>query len=107
MTTFTRTRPATATGQLRLGAALMALAGIAFIGYGVIFFVRNFSGSFLEVGIGPGEVGVGRDDIKAFDTNLYGYISHLHIALSGFIAATGLATAALSWYGVRRGQWWA
>ena len=34
-------------------------------------------------------------------------ISHLHIALSGFIAATGLAIAALSWFGVRRGERWA
>jgi hypothetical protein len=35
------------------------------------------------------------------------YISHLHIALSGFITATGLAIAGLSWYGVRRGERWA
>jgi hypothetical protein len=107
MTTITRTRPTTTSGQLRLGAALMALAGVAFIGYGVIFFARNFSGSFLELGIGPGEVGASRDEIKAFDPNLFEYISHLHIALAGFIAATGLATAALAWYGVRRGLMWA
>ncbi len=28
-------------------------------------------------------------------------------AVSGFIAAAGLAVAALSWYGVRRGERWA
>jgi hypothetical protein len=94
-------------GALRLGATLMALAGLAFIGYAVIFFVRNFTGAFLELGIGPGEVGVGRDQIKAFNPDLYHYIGHLHIAVSGFIAATGLATAALAWYGVRRGELWA
>ena len=38
---------------------------------------------------------------------MYHYISHLHVAVSGFIAATGLAVAGLSWYGVRRGQMWA
>jgi hypothetical protein len=97
----------TGTGQVRLGGALMALAGVAFIGYAVIFFIRNFTGAFLELGIGPGEVAVGRDEIRAFDPDLYEYISHLHIAVSGFIAATGLATAALSWYGVRQGLWWA
>jgi hypothetical protein len=102
-------RPTTvATPQaLRLGATLMALAGLAFIGYAVIFFVRNFTGAFLELGIGPAEVGVGRDQIEAFNPDLYHYIGHLHIAVSGFIAATGLATAALAWYGVRRGELWA
>jgi hypothetical protein len=102
-------RPATTAvpGALRLGAALMALAGVAFIGYAVIFFVRNFTGAFLELGIGPGEVAVGRDEIRAFNPDLYHYISHLHIAVAGFIAATGLATAALAWFGVRRGQLWA
>jgi hypothetical protein len=94
-------------GALRLGATLMALAGLAFIGYAVIFFVRNFTGAFLELGIGPGEVGVDRDQINAFNPDLYHYIGHLHIAVSGFIAATGLATAALAWYGVRRGEMWA
>ena len=102
-------RPATqaTTGTLRLGAGLMAVAGLAFIGYAVIFLVRNFTGAFLELGIGPGQVPVGRADIQAFSPDLYQYISHLHIAVSGFIAATGLATASLAWHGVRRGQWWA
>lgn len=108
MTTITH-RPAAATtsGTLRLGSALMALAGLAFIGYAAIFFVRNFTDSFLELGIGPKQVPVGKDQINGFSPELYHYISHLHIAVSGFIAATGLATAALSWYGVRTGQMWA
>jgi hypothetical protein len=94
-------------GTLRLGAALMSIAGLAFIGYAVIFFIRNFTGSFLELGIGHNEVDVGRTEIKAFSPDLYEYISHLHIAVSGFIAATGLAVAALSWFGVRHGELWA
>jgi hypothetical protein len=85
----------------------MALAGIGFIGYAVIFFVRNFTDSFLELGIGPNEVDVGKDAIQQFSPSLYEYISHLHIAVSGFIAAAGLATAALAWFGVRRGLRWA
>ena len=85
----------------------MALAGIGFIGYALIFFVRNFTDSFLELGIGPNEVDVGKDAIRQFSPSLYDYISHLHIAVSGFIAAAGLATAALAWFGVRRGHLWA
>src|SRR5262245_18736796 len=106
-TTANRPAPSTATGTLRLGAGLMAFAGLAFIGYAVIFFVRNFTDSFLELGIGPAQVPVGRAEIEAFSPHLYHYISLLHIAVSGFIAATGLATASLAWFGVRRGQWWA
>jgi hypothetical protein len=85
----------------------MALAGLAFIGYAVIFFVRNFTGAFLELGIGEEQVDVGREEIQAFSPDLYEYVSHLHIAVSGFIAAAGLATASLAWFGVRRGLWWA
>lgn len=93
--------------RLRLGSAIMALGGLGFVGYGVIFFVQNFSDSFLELGIGSEQVGVGKQQIEEFNPDLVHYISHLHIALSGFIAAAGIAVAALAWYGVRRGQWWA
>ncbi|HEX2273055.1 MAG TPA: hypothetical protein VHG90_04175 [Acidimicrobiales bacterium] len=101
--------PAAASLDRRLtwGSAIMALAGIGFIGYAQIFFVRNFTDSFLELGIGPNEVDVGKDAIRQFSPSLYDYISHLHIAVSGFIAAAGLATAALAWFGVRRGHLWA
>jgi hypothetical protein len=93
--------------RLKTGAALMALAGIAFIGYAIVFFIMNFTDSFLELGIGVNEVNVGREEIAAFSPQLFHYISHLHIAVSGFIAATGLAVAALAWFGVRRRQTWA
>ena len=92
---------------LKWGVYLMSLAGLAFIGYGAVFFVLNFTGHFLELGIGSGQVASGKDEITAFDNDLYHYISHLHIALSGFIASTGLAVVALSWFGVRRRQMWA
>jgi len=85
----------------------MTFAAIGFIGYGVIFLIRNFTDSFLELGIGHSEVDVSKDQITQFSPSLFHYISHLHIAVSGFIAATGLAVAFLSWFGVRRGYMWA
>lgn len=97
----------TAESHLRLGSAVMTLSGLGFVGYGLIFFVRNFTDSFLELGIGPAQVDVGRTQIEAFSPDLYHYISHLHIAVSGFIVAAGIAVAALAWYGVRRGETWA
>ena len=93
--------------RLRLGASIMAVAGLGFVGYGVLFFVRNFTDSFLELGIGREQVDVGRSEIEQFSPDLLHYVSHLHIAVSGFIAAAGIAVAALAWYGVRRGDLWA
>jgi hypothetical protein len=104
----TATFASTAAGEAKLtrGAAIMAIAGIGFVGYGLLFFVQNFTG-FLELGISRAEVDVGRAEIEAFSPSLVHYLSHLHIALSGFIAAAGIAVAALAWFGVRRGELWA
>jgi hypothetical protein len=106
-TTSTAMRTATQESRLRLGSAIMALGGLGLVGYGVIFFIRNFTDSFLELGIGPDQVDVGKTQIHDFSPELEHYISHLHIAVAGFIAAAGIAVAALAWYGVRRGEWWA
>lgn len=99
--------PRAESSALKAGSMLMLIAALGFIGYAVIFFVRNFTDSFLELGIGPNEVNVGKDRIIDFSPSLYHYIGHLHIAVSGFIAATGLAVAFLVWFGVRRGHLWA
>lgn len=107
--TTTSTAPAARTddARLRLGSSIMAVAGLGFVGYGVLFFVRNFTDAFLELGIGPEQVDVGKNEIEQFSPDLLHYVSHLHIAVSGFIAAAGIAVAALAWYGVRRGELWA
>jgi len=108
MTTTTASERTVATSSaVRNGATLMALAAAGFIGYAVLFLVRNFTDSFLELGIGPNEVNVGKDQIQQFSPSLYHYISHLHLAVSGFIAATGMAVLLLAIYGVRSGQAWA
>jgi hypothetical protein len=93
--------------DLKRGSWLMGVAAAGFIGYAVIFFVRNFTDAFLELGIGPNQVSVGREEIQAFSPSLYHYIGHLHIAVSGFIAATGVAVLFLVAYGVRKGELWA
>src|SRR4029434_7527563 len=60
------TRQPAAEASLRWGSWLMGIAAVGFIGYAVIFLVRNFTDSFLELGIGPDEVHVGKDDIQQF-----------------------------------------
>jgi len=93
--------------SLRIGSWLMILGAVAFIGYAILFFVLNFTDRFLELGIGHDQVDVGKDEIEALSPSLKDYISHLHVPVAGFIAATGLAAALLTWFGVRRGYMWA
>jgi hypothetical protein len=108
MSTYAQRIPLVApVAALRVGSTLMGLAGLGFVGYGVIFFVLNFTDSFLELGVGANEVSVGRAEIQEFSPSLYQYVAHLHIAVAGFIAACGVAVAALAWFGVRSGQRWA
>lgn len=105
--TTERALPEAAEKDLRFGSWLMGAAAAGFIGYAVIFLIRNFTDSFLELGIGPNEVNVGKEAIQNFSPSLFEYISHLHIAVAGFIAATGVAVLFLVVYGVRRGELWA
>ena len=103
MTVADRTGAGPVAGALRVGSWLMGAAAAGFVGYAVIFFIRNFTDSFLELGIGPNEVNVGKDEIQAFSPALYPYIGHLHIAVSGFIAATGVAVLFLVAFGLVAG----
>ncbi len=105
-TTVTTTGAADSDRKIRLGAGLMAVAGLGFVGYGIIFLVMNFSDQFLELGITEGEVPVGRQEISEFSPELFHYISHLHIAIAGMLIAIGIGVAVLAWIGVRRGEAW-
>lgn len=100
------TDTATANTDLANGSLLMALAGVAFIGYGLVFLVWNFAGGGFELGVDAIN-GVTRADLNAFEPGVMHYISHLHVATAAFIISTGVAVAGLAWYGVRRGELWA
>ncbi|TMH17286.1 MAG: hypothetical protein E6H70_07445 [Betaproteobacteria bacterium] len=91
---------------VRTGSTLMLIAGLAFIGYAVVFFIRSFTGTGFELGVETLN-GVTKEQLNALNPAVVYYINHLHIATAGFIAATGIAVAALSWWGVRKGEWWA
>jgi cytochrome bd-type quinol oxidase subunit 1 len=84
----------------------MLIASLAFVGYAVVFFFRAFSGSGFELGVSTLN-GVTEDNLNNLNPAIMHYIRHLHVAIAGFISATGIAVAALSWYGVRRKEWWA
>jgi len=85
----------------------MAVGGLGFVAYAALFIARTFSSQLLELGIGRKEVDVSSQQIEVFSPSLHHYLFHLQLGTGGFIAAIGLAVAALSWFGVRRGERWA
>lgn len=89
--------------NIRTGSILMALAGIGFVGYGLVFLVLNFVGSGFEIGVST----LGGLTPAELDPAVAYYISHLHVATAAFITSTGIAVTALSWYGVRQRLTWA
>lgn len=92
--------------SLNTGATLMLIASLAFIGYAVVFFFRAFAGGGFELGV-TALNGMTPENLMTLNPAVMHYITHLHLAVAAFIAATGIAVGALSWYGVRRGEWWA
>lgn len=88
------------------GTWMVLIAGFALVAYGAFFVWRNFNG-FIELGLTPTHVGATPEKIRAFSPRLYNYISHLQIAVAGFIVALGVAVVSLAWNGMRRRVRWA
>lgn len=84
----------------------MTLGAVSFIGYAAVFLYRSFSGAGFELGVDTLN-GVTQAQLNALNPAVVSYIRHLHVATSAFIAATGIAVAALSWFGVRQRLLWA
>jgi len=91
---------------LRNGASLMVLGALIFLAYAVVFLFRAFASEGFELGVETLN-GVTRQQLDGLNPAIMGYMTHLHVALSGFIAATAIAAGALAWYGVRDGLAWA
>jgi len=92
--------------SLRNGAGLMVLGALIFLVYAVVFLFRAFGSSGFELGVDTLN-GITTDQLDKLNPAIMGYITHLHVAIAGFIAATAIAAGGLAWYGVRDGLWWA
>jgi len=92
--------------SLRNGAGLMVLGALLFFVYAVVFFFRAFTSSGFEIGVETLN-GVTPQQLNELNPAIMGYITHIHVALAGFAAATAIAAGGLAWYGVRNGLWWA
>ena len=92
--------------SLRNGAGLIVLGALIFLAYAVVFLFRAFGSSGFELGVETLN-GVTPQQLDGLNPAIMGYITHLHLAIAGFIAATAIAAGGLAWYGVRDGLWWA
>jgi len=88
------------------GATTMVVGALIFLIYAIVFFFRALSGSGFELGVATLN-GVTPEQLNKLNPAIVGYITHLHLATAGFIAATAIAVIGLAWYGVRAGAWWA
>lgn len=88
------------------GAATMLVGAVIFLIYAVVFFFRALWGGGFELGVATLN-GVTPEQLNQLNPAIMGYITHLHLATAGFIAATAIAVIGLTWYGVRAGAWWA
>lgn len=84
----------------------MVLGTLMFAAYAAVFFVLSLTSAGFEIGV-PTLNGVTPDDLDALNPAVMAYITHLHLAVAGFIASTSVALLALCRYGVRQGYWWA
>jgi hypothetical protein len=82
----------------------MVLGALIFLVYAVVFLFRAFSSTGFELGVETLN-GVTPQRLDGINPAIMAYITHLHVATAGFIAAT--AAGGLAWYGVRNGFWWA
>ncbi len=79
---------------------------VLFLAYAIVFIFRAFSGTGFEIGVATLN-GVTPAQLNRLNPAVMAYITHLHVATAGFIAATAIAVIGLTWYGVRAGAWWA
>ena len=106
MTTQAHNTTTPTIAPITLGASIVALAGVGLSAYGIMFLIRNFNG-FIELGITPALIGTTAEELLRANPLLYHYISHLQVALSGFMIGLGLAVIALAWFGIRTRMRWA
>src|SRR5258706_12310263 len=90
--------------SLRNGAALMVLGALIFFVYAVVFFFRAFASGGFEGGVETLN-GVTPQQLDGLNPAIMGYITHLHLAIAGFIAATAVARGGRAWYGGPSGLW--
>ena len=68
--------------SVRTGSTMMLIAGLAFIGYAVVFFIRSFTSTGFELGVETLN-GVTKDQLNALNPAVVYYINHLPLMVGG------------------------
>jgi hypothetical protein len=95
-----------ASDRLEVGGRLITLAAVAVFLYAVLFLIIDFT-AFIELGLTSQQVGGDSATINGLSPALHNYISHLQVAISGFMMSFAIQVGALAWFGIRRGMRWA
>ena len=69
------------------GAVTMVVGALMFLVYAVVFLFRAFSGTGFELGVATLN-GVTPAQLNQLYPAVMAYVTHLHVATAGFIAAT-------------------
>src|SRR3981081_864524 len=86
------------------GAVTMVVGAAIFLIYAIVFFFRAYSSAGFEIGVETLN-GVTQAQLNQLNPAIVGYITQLHLATAGFIAATAIAVIGLTWHGVGAGRW--
>lgn len=86
---------------LVVGAWCQAVAGAAFVLYGLLALFAALRWFGLEGGKVPSEV------LRSADPHVAQYVTYLQVMVAVFAITLGVGMAAIGLFGVRRGQWWA
>jgi len=90
-----------------IGWILILLSGVSVIIYGLSFMAQNLFG-LAELGLDLTDIGLTSQQVSTLPSRLVAYIIHAQLALGGFIAAAGVATAFFA-FGIRmreKSSWW-
>jgi len=90
-----------------IGWALVLVAGLSVIVYGLAFMANNLFG-LTELGLQLADLGLTPEQLAALPPRLVAYVLHAQLALGGFITAVGVATTAFA-FGIRQRNtlaWW-
>lgn len=92
--------------RLRWGTYLLVVSSLGFVTNGLAMLYRVFYTPGFEAGVET-LGGVTYAELASSNHELAHYVAHLHVNVAGLMVAAGVAMAALSWFGVRRGRRWA
>lgn len=93
--------------SVTIGWILILLSGLSVVVYGLAFMAQNLFG-LAELGLDLADIGLTPQQVNALPPRLVAYITHVQLALGGFIAAVGVATVFFA-FGIRereKSSWW-